>query len=223
MRVSLGFVWLGGARRRMGSGAGRLRAHRQAQQRKQHNAEEHEQGAPNPSAQSADRSGRGTSSSARHIAAHRSAMNSSSVGRNGGRDRGRAKDSRVSAGLGVEFGGKEFRRGHVEPKMTAIGPLVTVAVPIEISGKAPSAHFSPETLTPTPGASSPLSGWYGTLARRAASALSLRAKPEPLQKRYRRLPPRRSGHSAARRRRARSRRRQANRRRNRCDRGSSCW
>jgi len=202
----------------MGSGAGRLRAHRQAQQRKQHNAEEHEQGAPNPSAQSADRSGRGTSSSARHIAAHRSAMNSSSVGRNGGRDRGRAKDSRVSAGLGVEFGGKEFRRGHVEPKMTAIGPLVTVAVPIEISGKAPSAHFSPETLTPTPGAGSPSPG-----ARRAASASSLRAKPVPLHKRYRRLPPQGSGPSAARRRRPRSRRRQANRRRNRCDRGSSCW
>jgi len=40
--------------------------------------------------------------------------------------------------------------------MTAIGPLVTIAVPIEISGKAPSAHFSPETLTPTPGAGSPL-------------------------------------------------------------------
>ena len=217
MRVSLGFVWLGGARRRMGSGAGRLRAHRQAQQRKQHNAEEHEQGAPNPSAQSADRSGRGTSSSARHIAAHRSAMNSSSVGRNGGRDRGRAKDSRVSAGLGVEFGGKEFRRGHVEPKMTAIGPLVTVAVPIEISGKAPSAHFSPETLTPTPGAGSPSPG-----ARRAASAL---ASGQSLCRCINGIGVclRREAGLPQRRRRPRSRRRQANRRRNRCDRGSSCW
>ena len=51
--------------------------------------------------------------------------------------------------------------------MTAIGPLVTIAVPIEISGKAPSAHL--ETLT-HPGAGSPLPGWYGTLARPAASA-----------------------------------------------------
>jgi len=45
--------------------------------------------------------------------------------------------------------------------MTAIGPLVTIAVPIEISGKAPSAHFSPETLTPTPGAGSPSPGGMG--------------------------------------------------------------
>jgi len=43
----------------------------------------------------------------------------------------------------------------------AIGPLVTIAVPIEISGKAPCAHFSPETLTPTPGAGSPSPGGMG--------------------------------------------------------------
>ena len=46
--------------------------------------------------------------------------------------------------------GGKFRRGQVEPQMKAIGPLVTIAVPIEISGKAPRAHFSPETLTPNP-------------------------------------------------------------------------